>query len=61
MRGAELCFVVFPMALSFLPLSNFWAILFFIMMLCLGVDTMFGFWGMKIINNYNYYLRVCII
>ena len=43
--GAELCFVVFPMALNLMPFANFWAILFFIMMLLLGIDTMFAFFG----------------
>jgi len=27
--GAELIFVVFPMALNMMPLSNLWAIIFF--------------------------------
>lgn len=43
MSGAELCFVVFPMALKLMPLSNIWAILFFLMMLTLGIDSMFGY------------------
>jgi SNF family Na+-dependent transporter len=34
---------MFPMALNMLPLSNIWAIIFFLMMICLGVDTMFSF------------------
>jgi hypothetical protein len=49
MSGAELCFVVFPIALSLMPLSNLWAVLFFIMMMSLGVDSMFGFWGKNFI------------
>ena len=43
MSGAELCFVVFPMALKLMPFSNIWAILFFLMMLTLGIDSMFGY------------------
>lgn len=31
------------MALNLMPLKNFWAIIFYIMMLSLGVDTMFAF------------------
>jgi hypothetical protein len=42
LSGSELCFVVFPMALKYLPFSNLWAILFFLMMLLLGIDTMFA-------------------
>jgi SNF family Na+-dependent transporter len=49
LSGSELCFVVFPMALKYLPFSNLWAILFFLMMLLLGIDTMFAQFG----NNYK--------
>lgn len=43
LSGAELTFVIFPMALNLMPLSNVWAILFYVMMACLGIDSMFGF------------------
>ena len=43
LSGAELTFVIFPMALSLMPFSNLWAITFYLMMICLGLDSMFGF------------------
>ena len=43
LTGAELTFVIFPMALNLMPFTNLWAILFFVMMTCLGIDTMFGY------------------
>tara|TARA_B110000503_G_C7078270_1_gene383934 strand:+ start:304 stop:489 length:186 start_codon:yes stop_codon:yes gene_type:complete len=41
--GAELIFVVFPMALNMMPLSNLWAIIFFFMMINLGLDTIMAY------------------
>ena len=41
--GPELLFVAFPALLGLLKGSNFWSAIFFIMCVCLGVDSVFGF------------------
>ena len=42
LSGPELSFNIFPKALSILPWCNLWIILFFLCMVFLGIDTMFG-------------------
>jgi len=41
--GPDLLFVAFPALLGLLKGANFWAVIFFIMCVCLGVDSVFGF------------------
>ncbi|WAR07996.1 SC6A3-like protein, partial [Mya arenaria] len=40
--GASLAFIAYPEALSRLPLPNLWAVLFFITLILVGVDSFFG-------------------
>jgi len=42
-EGAELIFVIFPMALNMMPFKHLWAALFFFMMINLGLDTIMAY------------------
>jgi len=37
--GSGLSFIVFPFAVTKLPFAPFWAVIFFLMMLTLGLDS----------------------
>uniref|UniRef100_A0A4W5M059 Solute carrier family 6 member 19 n=1 Tax=Hucho hucho TaxID=62062 RepID=A0A4W5M059_9TELE len=41
-EGTGLAFIVFTEAITKMPVSPLWSILFFIMLFCLGLSTMFG-------------------
>ena len=41
-EGTGLAFIVFTEAIINMPISPLWAVLFFIMLFCLGLSTMFG-------------------
>uniref|UniRef100_A0A667X069 Transporter n=1 Tax=Myripristis murdjan TaxID=586833 RepID=A0A667X069_9TELE len=41
-EGTGLAFIVFTEAITKMPVSPIWAVLFFIMLFCLGLSTMFG-------------------
>ncbi|XP_062855388.1 sodium-dependent neutral amino acid transporter B(0)AT1-like [Trichomycterus rosablanca] len=41
-EGTGLAFIVFTEAITKMPISPLWAVLFFIMLFCLGLSTMFG-------------------
>lgn len=43
LSGPDLVFVAYPAALTLMPWSNLWSVLFFMMVFFLGVDTEFAF------------------
>ncbi|WAR07900.1 SC6A3-like protein [Mya arenaria] len=55
--GASLAFIAYPEALSRLPLPNLWAVLFFITLILVGVDSTFGTFEMVINTIVDYDFR----
>lgn len=41
-EGTGLAFIVFTEAITRMPISPLWSVLFFIMLFCLGLSSMFG-------------------
>jgi len=48
--GPTLLFVAFPALLGLLDGANVWSVIFFIMCICLGIDSVFGF--------FDYYIQM---
>jgi len=38
-EGSSLVFIVYPEAISTLPISQFWSVIFFLMLITLGLDS----------------------
>ena len=49
--GPGLVFVVYPQALAKMPYANVWAVLFFSLMLVLGVDSQFATVEVSALND----------
>lgn len=55
-NGSDLAFVTYPAALNLLPWPNFWSIIFFTMLVTLGIDTQFTF-----AEQVSYYLHKFVL
>ena len=55
--GAGLVFVVYPEALNLLPGSSFWAVIFFFMLITLGLDSEVGKSATGLIHNIHILLH----
>ena len=41
--GSSLVFIVYPEAISIIPIPQFWSIIFFLMLITLGLDSSVSF------------------
>lgn len=57
LHGSELGFISFPITISYLPYANLWSILFFIMLVTIGIGSEIILCEMISYYLYNYYLK----
>ncbi|KRW98849.1 hypothetical protein PPERSA_04782 [Pseudocohnilembus persalinus] len=43
LAGPDLTFIAYPAVITMMPFQNFWAVIFYLVMIFLGIDTQFGF------------------
>lgn len=55
--GEELAFIVYPALISTLPLSHLWAIIFFIMLITLGLSSALGYYEVTVTFIYGMLTR----
>jgi len=56
LSGTDLAFTTYPSALCMLPFPNFWAIIFFFILITLGIDSQVIFIFRRKINKYYFYI-----
>mmetsp|Transcript_29075 Transcript_29075/g.43834 ORF Transcript_29075/g.43834 Transcript_29075/m.43834 type:complete len:226 (+) Transcript_29075:930-1607(+) len=53
--GLDLAFIAYPGLMTTLSMSNFWSILFFLMLLLIGIDTVFGMFDFIIAYCWDFF------
>ncbi|TWW74362.1 Sodium- and chloride-dependent GABA transporter ine [Takifugu flavidus] len=51
--GPGLVFIVYPQALANMPVAQLWSVLFFLMLLCLGLDSEGGIYIFQLLDYYT--------